>query len=1236
MPIPTKIQEILDLEAMFLGLSNDANEIQSIKARTESQLFNIVKTAKKNTWDEKENFSAAERLWALFLLMKIPLQDEEVLKFIEACNKSSLLRENPLSPENITQLEKADNDNSNSAGSSSKDEYSPCAKALDALLKDIQLHEQRPENKWETNVERKYAFYRLEELDKIIKFYSSSSEVGEIADERSKLVQALKKLRRTLTQYKKLDDQSVMLEEKCQALLRKQEEYLLLKKHLSQSNEDEDFILHVEEIAKAIRNYSQDIIPELTLLLKNLEIGSVERDLTLYLFLFHLATSLQEDAPYRETLLTLFIEDPRFPRSFSVKLFSQLNPLSLPKTLLFSLLQIMDYYEIEKIEKNDLKRKNFFLPRHEIVTTLAPILIPASSLSETENPDEKIHYQPNNLSFFSANFLEKISKLFELDKSADFLLKVLAIQPYYEAAPKYDFEVFKMLMGALEKEFEKYSQEGEGQEIKTLPQHVIDGLLLLTIQFFEIISIHRFLDERLDVFIEYFENLHLKHPHFFDAFLDRLTQASSQNKDDQALKSSLACLMKLIKAELPEPPKKIKKRIIELTQKFIQGKFTSDELFNLLQNKKVLIYFYTPHYNIFKLFYSGSTTFHERFKSACPYVVDALELFSIDLLTLLRNNNVFLLYLKGFLRETIRYMKENPPPNKSPGEIEEEISYLRLPLDVIQNTLRPSFSAYSHDLFNTLASAIFNKEIEKLEIFFKQNPHLDISDVFFMRLFFIAAQMQPHEYREKLINLFLDQLKTHKVLPKIIPLLSLISEFKETISTSESSYEMNVSLLSQDNYPLPENPDLMSIQTFLDVNQKTALFDMNTPALLPLYTLWLVLTSPAHYISENLLNRALEIFEVEKFPAMLLNLSRVCHKPKNSFLENPLFKKFQYYNAAAINAIFSFLKSHITDTYNSASWAGIAVSLYLIAKKREKENPLFSSMLNFFKEELEKTYPEITQNWMQTTETSSDHFVYDTLSEFIKNKPQDEHIQQMNSRQRRKERKKEKEEKQMKLEKEKSLTSSNSNASSPNYSSSGEVSSSSASSSTPSTTRTLSLLPPKKLENEKPALTIYEACEKGNLDELIKLITPENLNQANEDGYTVLHLACRAGQENIMNYLSKQKNIDMSPDQARAEKLFPITPLFLLIENNHIISRKILHSFIDKITDWSLEPPYYYEYELPELVDKFKKWGKTESVRLENIKKLIVERRQKASQNKKPSAHPYPLTASSATRMHHS
>src|SRR3990167_4491969 len=104
MPIPTKIQEILDLEAMFLGLSNDANEIQSIKARTESQLFNIVKTAKKNTWDEKENFSAAERLWALFLLMKIPLQDEEVLKFIEACNKSSLLRENPLSPENITQL----------------------------------------------------------------------------------------------------------------------------------------------------------------------------------------------------------------------------------------------------------------------------------------------------------------------------------------------------------------------------------------------------------------------------------------------------------------------------------------------------------------------------------------------------------------------------------------------------------------------------------------------------------------------------------------------------------------------------------------------------------------------------------------------------------------------------------------------------------------------------------------------------------------------------------------------------------------------------------------------------------------------------------------------------------------------------------------------------------------------------------------------------------------------------
>jgi len=94
--------------------------------------------------------------------------------------------------------------------------------------------------------------------------------------------------------------------------------------------------------------------------------------------------------------------------------------------------------------------------------------------------------------------------------------------------------------------------------------------------------------------------------------------------------------------------------------------------------------------------------------------------------------------------------------------------------------------------------------------------------------------------------------------------------------------------------------------------------------------------------------------------------------------------------------------------------------------------------------------------------------------------------------------------------------------------------------------------------------------------------------------------------------------------------------LFLLIENNHIISRKILHSFIDKITDWSLEPPYYYEYELPELVDKFKKWGKTESVRLENIKKLIVERRQKASQNKKPSAHPYPLTASSATRMHHS
>src|SRR3990167_2655500 len=153
---------------------------------------------------------------------------------------------------------------------------------------------------------------------------------------------------------------------------------------------------------------------------------------------------------------------------------------------------------------------------------------------------------------------------------------------------------------------------------------------------------------------------------------------------------------------------------------------------------------------------------------------------------------------------------------------------------------------------------------------------------------------------------------------------------------------------------------------------------------------------------------------------------------------------------------------------------------------------------------------------MQTTETSSDHFVYDTLSEFIKNKPQDEHIQKMNSRQRRKERKK---------EKEKSLTSSNSNASSPNYSSSGEVSSSSASSSTPSTTRTLSLLPPKKLENEKPALTIYEACEKGNLDELIKLITPENLNQANEDGYTVLHLACRAGQENIMNYLSKQKNI---------------------------------------------------------------------------------------------------------------
>src|SRR3990167_6994359 len=376
MPIPTKIQEILDLEAMFLGLSNDANEIQSIKARTESQLFNIVKTAKKNTWDEKENFSAAERLWALFLLMKIPLQDEEVLKFIE----------------------------------------------------------KRPENKWETNVERKYAFYRLEELDKIIKFYSSSSEVGEIADERSKLVQALKKLRRTLTQYKKLDDQSVMLEEKCQALLRKQEEYLLLKKHLSQSNGDEDFILHVEEIAKAIRNYSQDIIPELTLLLKNLEIGSVERDLTLYLFLFHLATSLQEDAPYRETLLTLFIEDPRFPRSFSVKLFSQLNPLSLPKTLLFSLLQIMDYYEIEKIEKNDLKRKNFFLPRHEIVTTLAPILIPASSLSETEKPDEKIHYQPNNPSFFSANFLEKISKLFELDKSADFLLKVLAIQHYYEAA----------------------------------------------------------------------------------------------------------------------------------------------------------------------------------------------------------------------------------------------------------------------------------------------------------------------------------------------------------------------------------------------------------------------------------------------------------------------------------------------------------------------------------------------------------------------------------------------------------------------------------------------------------------------------------------------------------------------------------------------------------------------------------------------------------------------------------
>src|SRR3990167_10954351 len=132
----------------------------------------------------------------------------------------------------------------------------------------------------------------------------------------------------------------------------------------------------------------------------------------------------------------------------------------------------------------------------------------------------------------------------------------------------------------------------------------------------------------------------------------------------------------------------------------------------------------------------------------------------------------------------------------------------------------------------------------------------------------------------------------------------------------------------------------------------------------------------------------------------------------------------------------------------------------------------------------------------------------------------------------------------------------------------------------------LSLLPLKKSENKKPALTIYEACKQGNLDELKKLIRPENLNPKNEEGYTLLHLACRAGHENIIEYLLKQKNIDMSPDQANSRELFPITPLFLLIENNHIISRKILHSFIDKITDWSLEPPYYFEYELPELVDK--------------------------------------------------
>jgi len=967
-------------------------------------------------------------------------------------------------------------------------------------------------------------------------------------------------------------------------------------------------IAKIREIIQGMLHYSKETIAAL-----NTSFEIIKKDAVVYFFLLHLASSLQNDFEYRESLLTLFLEDPSFPTTFSLIILSDASS-TLPEIQTL-IAQFATYYRLSE-DTEEINRASHY---PETAPTLTPILIPPVLTEPKTSTDTPL--------LFSKTFLEKLSSKFNLRTSPNPILKSFLAHPDVAVFERYNFELLAMFFNSFVTQIEHHGNEGVD----------VSEIMLLALQIYITACSRHFQDKRFNLFSEYFENLHLTHPEILKSWLTELkTMYAQANEGKKEINESITNLTRLcgnINIPSPDETPSLNERINYLEKVFFAGTFTRNDINSLFLDKALLTQFMTLKHNILKQFYLKDSLFQKRYKELFPW--KPTEAFSAELTKECKKDNALILPLRDCTKETIEYLKRNEA-KKTPPQVKEECDHLELMSKILHVLGRPVFTNYESFLFSKITQDIKDQKIENLEAFFKQHPHMDNTSDFYLRLFFIALQMDPPEYREKLINLFLD----YQSLPPVILSHSLLSD--------------NADL------PYPKNLQI-TLPCF-----ETIAISGQALLLSSTYTIWLILTTRSHHISEEMINRVLKTFDVENSPEMLLRVLQLGNYVVNPCVDSVFYKTFINYSPEAIYAIFLFLKSHVTDKNNAASFASLAASLYLIAEKRQAEHPSFSLMLKFFKEELKETYPSVLENWLTTALRWKHRLTLLTILAFgvdrnfvinLTDKALADEIEHQQSQsatsaslppgspaptvpadvsnyQRKKEAKKAKAEERKARAQAAASSSPESDSSNENTSSSytytwKRMETSSSSSAATSGYSSLNSSPPSIIstatipsvsENKKPALTIYEACEKGNLDELKKLITPENLNQANEEGYTLLHLACRAGHENIIEYLLKQKNIKVSPHNDNTPKLLPVTPLRLLIEANVTISGKILHALIDKITDWSLEPPYHFEY----FENIFKKWGQGQSQTterfLKKIKDVILGATKKSKQLSKSSA----------------